>query len=341
MKAFNLMICFTIIFCGVHLHAQHSDSDYPNPLIYQRADPWMHLHTDGYYYFTGTVPEYDKLILRRAQTINGLENTSENVVWRKKETGIMGSHIWAPELHYIDGKWYIYFAAGSAEDVWAIRMYVLKNASPNPLEGEWVEKGEIKTKWDSFSLDATTFEHQGERYLIWAQRPDEPDAGTSLYIAEMENPWTIKQPQVEITRPEYDWETQMYKVNEGAAVIKRNGKIFMTYSASATDDRYAMGLLTADINADLLDANSWTKSPEPIFKSSEENGIYGPGHNSFTTTKDGETDLLIYHARSYKELEVHPLADPNRHARIQILKWDADGYPVFGEPRPDTRSFDE
>lgn len=341
MKIVQPLFCLLVLIFGIELSAQPANSDYPNPLIYQRADPWVHLHTDGYYYFTGTVPEYDRLILRRAETINGLEEAEEKVIWEKHETGIMGSHIWAPELHYINDKWYMHFAAGGAEDVWAIRMYVLENESPNPLEGEWVEKGEIKTKWDSFSLDATTFEQGGKRYLVWAQRPDEPDAGTSLYIAEMENPWTIKQPQVEISRPEYDWETQLYKVNEGAAVIKRNGKIFMPYSASATDDRYAMGLLTADENANLLDADSWKKSPEPVFKSSEENGIYGPGHNSFTTTKDGKTDLLIYHARSYKELEVHPLSDPNRHARVQVLEWDEDGNPVFGEPRADTRSFEE
>lgn len=340
MKVNSILTAVIVLLLSPVLQAQHSNEDYPNPWISQRADPWVYLHTDGYYYFTGTVPEYDRLILRRAQTLNELETTEEKVIWKKHETGIMGSHIWAPELHYIDNKWYIYFAAGGAEDVWAIRMYVLENSSPNPMEGEWVEKGQITTKYPIFSLDATTFEHKGTRYLAWAERPDRPEAGTSIFIAEMENPWTIKQPQAELTIPELDWEIQMYKVNEGAAVIKRNGKIFMTYSASATNDTYAMGLLTADEDADLLDPESWTKSLEPVFKSSEENGIYGPGHNSFTTTKDGKTDLLIYHARSYKELEVHPLNDPNRHARIQVLQWDEDGNPYFGKPRPDTRSFE-
>ena len=308
---------------------------FTTPLILQRADPWIYRHTDGYYYFTATVPEYDRLEIRRAGTIEGLKDAEPRVIWRKHESGPMGAHIWAPELHYIDGKWYMYFAAGGAEDIWAIRMYVLENDSANPMEGEWTEKGQTKTKWETFSLDATTFEHNGTRYMVWAQHPPGMDGNTALYIAEMDTPWSIVQPQVELTRPEYDWEVQLFKVNEGAAVIKNAGKIFITYSASGTDHNYAMGLLAAKADADLLDPSSWKKSPEPVFKTSEENGIYGPGHNSFTTTPDGSADLIVYHARSYKEIEGDPLNDPNRHTRVQVLRWDEDGNPVFGVPVAD------
>lgn len=313
---------------------------YTTPLILHRADPWIYRHSDGYYYFTATVPEYNRLEVRRAKTIEGLKDAKPKVIWRKHDSGAMGSHIWAPELHYIEGKWYIYFAAGGAEDVWAIRMYVLENDSANPLTGEWEEKGQVKTKWETFSLDATTFEHRGKRYMVWAQHPPGMDGNTALYIAEMDTPWSIVQPQVELTRPEYEWEKQLYKVNEGAAVIKHDGKIFMTYSASGTDHNYAMGLLTADADADLIDPDSWNKSPKPVFKSSEKNGIYGPGHNSFTTTPDGSLDLLVYHARSYKEIEGDPLNDPNRHTRVQVLHWNEDGTPDFGIPVPDNAPTD-
>jgi|AntRauTorcE11897_2_1112592.scaffolds.fasta_scaffold00103_20 GH43 family beta-xylosidase len=324
-----------LVFGADTIRAQEKAAEYTNPLILQRADPWVFLHTDGYYYFTASVPEFDRLELRRAKTIEGLKDAEPKVIWRKHETGPQGSHIWAPEIHYIDGKWYIHYAAGGAEDIWAIRMYVVENDSENPMEGEWVEKGQVKTSWETFSLDATSFEHDGKRYLVWAQHPPQMEGNTALYIAEMENAWTIKQPQVEITRPEYDWETQLFRVNEGAAVIKRNGKIFMTYSASGTNHHYKVGLLTADEDADLLDPDSWVKSEEPVFQTSEENGIYGPGHNSFTTTPDGETDLFIYHARSYKEIDGDPLNDPNRHTRIQVLTWNEDGTPNFGVPLPD------
>jgi GH43 family beta-xylosidase len=76
-----------------------------------------------------------------------------------------------------------------------------------------------------------------------------------------------------------------------------NGKIYLTYSASATDHNYCLGLLTADANADLLDADSWTKSKESVLQSSPDNNVYGPGHNSFTTTPDGSKVINVYQAR--------------------------------------------
>jgi len=301
-----------------------------NPLIQQRADPWIYRHTDGYYYFTATAPEYDRIILRRATTIQGLTSAPETVIWQKHSSGIMGAHIWAPELHYIDGEWYVYFAAGSTQDVWAIRIYVLENASTDPLQGTWVERGQIRTNWESFSLDATTFELNGTRYLVWAQHDPHIGGNTNLYIAVMSNPWTISGTQVLISRPDHDWERIGYLVNEGPAVIKRNGRVFISYSASATDANYCMGLLTASNSSDLLSASNWSKSPAPVFHSA--NGVYGPGHNSFTVSPDGSYDILVYHGRDYRDIAGDPLDDPNRHTRVQQLHWNADGTLNFGEP---------
>ena len=304
---------------------------YPNPLVEQRADPYIYKHTDGYYYFTGSYPEYDRIVLRRAKSITELAEAEETVLWRKRDTGIMSLHIWAPEIHYIDGKWYIHYAAGDVDDIWAIRPYVLECEAENPLEGECSEKGQVNTDFQSFSLDATTFEHNGKRFLVWAQKVEE-DTISNLYIAEMSNPWTIKNEQVLLSTPEFEWEQEGFYVNEGAAVINRNGKVFISYSGSATDDRYVMGLLTADEQSDLLDPESWEKSTKPVFVSNEKTAEYGPGHNSFTVAEDGVTDLLVYHARPYKEVEGNPLYDHNRHARVQQLLWSEDGTPVFGYP---------
>ncbi|MFK4068171.1 family 43 glycosylhydrolase [Streptomyces sp. NPDC029674] len=311
---------------------------FTNPLVRQRADPHIHRHTDGRYYFTATSPEYDRIVLRRSRTLRGIATAEEAVVWRKHTSGDMGAHIWAPEIHHIDGKWYLYFAAAPADDVWKIRMWVLENSHRDPFKGTWTEKGRIVTAWDTFSLDATTFTHRGSRYLAWAQYEPGMDNNTAVFLSRMANPWTVTGPQVRLTTPEYDWECVGFKVNEGASVIKRNGRVFMTYSASATDSNYCLGLLTADARSDLLDPASWTKSPKPVFTSNDTTKQYGPGHNSFTVAEDGRTDVLVYHARQYKEITGDPLHDPNRHTRIQRLGWKADGTPDFGVPVADGRS---
>lgn len=312
---------------------------YTNPLIEQRADPFIYKHDDGYYYFTASVPEYDRIELRRATTIEGLREAKPEVIWRKREKGMLSANIWAPELHRMDGKWYVYFAAAHTtetdEGLFDHRMYALENESANPLEGQWVEKGQVKTAWESFALDATSFEHRGKHYYVWAQKDPNIPGNSNLYISELENGWTLKGPQTMISQPEYDWEKIGFSVNEGAAVVKHGGKLWMTFSGSATDHHYCMGLLFADEDADLLDAASWTKLPEPVFQTNEENGQYGPGHNCFTVGENGE-DLLVYHARSYKQIEGDPLYDPNRHARVKVFAWKEDGMPDFGVPEPDT-----
>lgn len=318
---------------------------YKNPIVIQRADPFIHKHKDGYYYFIASVPEFDRIELRRAKTIDKLQEAKTKVVWKKHNQGEMSELIWAPELHYIKEKWYIYFAAAPNKEVTGItfnhRMYVLENESKNPLEGNWMEKGQVKTGWESFALDATTFTHNGKLYYVWAQEDlnVEPKSHSNIYIAEMENPWTLKSRPVLLTKPELDWETKLYWVNEGPAILKKNGKIFLTYSASATDENYCIGMLTANEDSDLLDKNSWIKSKEPVFKTSYENGQYGPGHNSFTVSEDGETELLVYHSRNYTELKGDPLSDPNRHARVEMIKWNEDGTPSFGKPSRDIREF--
>lgn len=310
---------------------------YPTPLIPRRADPHVFRDTDGTYYLAATVPEYDRIELRAAPTIQGLASAPAKTIWRRHEHGVMGAHIWAPELHRIDGKWYVYFSAGRAEAKWEIRLWVLENPAADPLEGEWTEKGRLKTGWESFTLDGTTFEYHGSRYFVWAQKDPAIKGNTNLYIAAMENPWTLRGGQVRLTVPDLPWEQRgRLAVAEAPAVLHRNGRFFLTYSASATDASYCLGLLTARDTADLLDPKSWTKSTAPVFKTSEANGQFGPGHNSFTTSADGRDDLLVYHARNYRDIVGDPLKNSDRHTRVQKIAWAPDGTPVFGEPVPDT-----
>lgn len=325
MKYFFAVTLLLSLFSADKVYSQSFD----NPIAEQRADPWVYRADNGIYYFVATVPEYDRIIMRESKTIDGIKTAAEKVIWKKHQEGVMGHHIWAPELHRIDGKWYIYFAAGEAEDIWKIRMWVLSNDSPNPMEGEWKENGRIETNKDSFSLDATTFEHQGKRYLIWAQSVLDGENGTGLVMSEMKNPTTLTGPQIVLSTPEFHWERQKYNVNEGPAVIKRNGKIFVAYSASATNHNYCMGLLWIDENADLMDPANWHKSPVPVFQSNADVQRYGPGHNSFTKAEDGVTDIMIYHARDYEKIEGHELSDPNRATRARVLHWTKSGFPDF------------
>ncbi len=309
-----------------------------NPLVRRRADPHVQRDEQGRYLMTGSVPQYDRVVLRRAHALGGLAAAAERTLWTRPADGPMGGYVWAPEIHRVDGGWYVYFAAGDSDDPFRIRPYVLEADGDDPMTAAWTVRDRIRTAFDTFALDATTFALRGRRYLVWAQAEPGIETNSNLYIARMADPSTLVGPEVRIAVPQADWETRGFKVDEGPAVLVRNGRVFISFSASATDARYCMGLLTADEGSDLLDADSWTKSPEPVFASSPEHGQWGPGHNCFTTVEDdrGRTvDVLVYHARGYEQIDGDPLFDPNRHARAQVLGWKADGTPDFGVPVAD------
>ena len=311
-----------------------SSSRIVNPLVRQRADAQVFRHTDGHYYMTGSVPEYDRLVLRRSRTLAGLATAPERVLWRHEGSGPRSGFIWAPELHLIDGRWIMYFAAGPSgggADVFRIRTYALVCDGADPMTGGWTVLGQLRTPWDSFTLDSTSFVHRGRRYLAWAQREPGIDTNSNLYLAPLATPLTLAAEPARLSVPTLPWEVRGFKVNEAPAVLQRHGRLFLTYSASATDARYCMGMLSARDDADIMDPGAWTKSPVPVFASSPAHKVFGPGHNSFTVDERGR-DVLVYHARDYERIIGDPLFDPNRHTRVQRFGYRADGSPDFGVP---------
>ncbi len=309
-------------------------TEYNTPFIEQRADPYVTRSTEGKYYFTASVPAYDKIVLRCSDTLLGLKEADEKTIWTKHECGPMSHHIWAPELHFIFGKWYIYFAGGERDAIWNIRPYVLECQGPDPMKDEWVEKGKIQRSdddiysFESFSLDATILENKGEYYYIWAEKVSVGIGISNLYIAKMESAYKLKTAQVLLTTPDYDWERVDIWVNEGPAVIKHDGRIYVSFSASATGECYCIGLLSIDENDNLLDPHQWKKEKKPVLRSDREKGFYGPGHNSFTVDEKGNP-VCVFHARTYLDIVGDPLYDPNRHTMLMEVKWDETGLPVL------------
>ena len=309
-----------------------------NPLILKRADPYIYFHTDGWYYFCASVPEYDRIELSRSRDIAGLAGAAPKVVWRwQKKLFVEDRNFWAPELHYLDGKWFIYYAAGTSLDPYDVRIRVIENDAVDPMSGTWKDRGKLDTGRDTLSLDSTVFEQGAERYMLWAQKLTRSSSSSmDLYIARLKDPVTLGSEAAMIGRADQTWEMRdpANLKMQGPAVLKRNGRVFVAYSSNATDARYCIGLLEAKADADLLDPASWTKLPGPAFDTDADAGVYGPGHNSFTTSSDGRVDYIVYHARDYENVVGLAVLDPNRSTRVQAFSWDSSGRPVFGGRAP-------
>ncbi|NQX26177.1 family 43 glycosylhydrolase [Microbacteriaceae bacterium VKM Ac-2854] len=329
-------------------------TEYPNPLVERRADPDVTLGDDGWYYFTGSYPTtsnsdpegYDRIVLRRAQTIAGLKTAPESVLWDEANDPVLNRYIWAPELTKIGDDWYILFTAGRGS-VFDIRPAMLKftgaefSGAATLDPANWTSLGQMKAKagdvaFTAFSLDMTYLENQGRHYVAWAQSGVD---GSMLWFAEIDpnEPNQLISNAMVLSSPKFAWEKNTatnQSIDEGAAFIKNDGKIIASFSASTVDDKYAVGLLYADEDANLLDPASWQKVQYPVLTSADVPGQVGPGHNSFTVDEFGNP-VIVYHSRTINDTSLPGeatdagLNDPRRHARAATVHWDSAGLPVF------------
>lgn len=315
------LVAFLAGSCGLPRGA--AAQTFTNPLLPSGPDPWVVYH-DGFYYYTNTLG--DRLALWRTADITRLRTAETRVIWRPPAAGPDSASIWAPELHRIHGRWYLYFAASDrAHDDDAHRhTFVLENAAQDPLQGRWIERGMLRTAYSG--IDPTEFSDGGHLYFVYSAYVG---AHSDLIIAGMLNPWTLSSRQVDIAHPTEPWEMQGGRqILEGPEFLRgQRGQRFIVYSASACwSDQYALGMLTAARGADLLDPRSWVKSPTPVFHAA--NGVYATGHNGFFRSPDGKEDWIIYHANSGP----HEGCGKDRSPRIQPFTWKADGTPDFGVP---------
>ncbi|GIO37647.1 glycosyl hydrolase [Paenibacillus antibioticophila] len=307
-----------------------SDKSFQNPILPNGADPWMIKHTDDSYYLAVTLG--NRIDLRRSSSMTGLAEAEPVTIWTPEPEGPYSRNLWAPELHYIEDCWYIYYTANDGGGDDTRRVCVLQLQGEDPLTDEWVFRGAVNTA--HAGLDGTVLPHRGELYFFYSGYGHFPDYGSAIYAAKMVNPWTLTGTDVLISAPTEAWEKQGgMAINEGPVFLRRNEKIFLIFSASATwSDDYCLGMTSISENADLLDASAWEKHRGPVFFKNPEQGVFAPGHNSFTVSPDGSEDWIVYHAYSYSEAEMKRSEGSSRSARMQKIHWSEDGTPNFGIP---------
>lgn len=296
-------------------------NSFTNPIYPNGADPWLEYY-DGNYYLT-TTTWTSQLVMRKAPTLDALATATPVNIWSETDLGRC-CNFWAFEFHRLNGpsgpRWYVIYTSGISENFDRQHLSVIESEGDDPM-GPYTYKGSPMP--DTWNIDGNYFEHNEKLYLLYSQWHGDEQVNL---ITEMENPWTVKGEPIVVTRPEYEWEFSGRKVNEGAEILKRDGRTFLVYSGSfCNTPDYKLGLVEL-IGEDPMLASSWKKFPEPVF--TKGNGVYGPGHNGFFKSPDGTEDWLIYHANS-SELEG---CHTTRSLRAQKFGWNQDGTPHFGEP---------
>lgn len=301
-----------------------------NPLLAApHPDPWV-IYEPPWFWFCGSAQ--DAIYVLQAESLADLRNARPRAVWKAPRDGPYSQGLWAPELHHLDDRWLIYFAADDGDNR-NHRMYVLESSAPL---GPYAFRGKIATPDDHWAIDGTVLRHpDGSWYFVWSGWEGTEDVAQHLYIAPMDRarPWALTGPRVKISSPDYPWERRGRPlVNEGPAAVVRGNTIYLFYSASGswTAD-YCLGLLTCPVARPVLDARSWTKHPQPVFAQNASAGVYGVGHASFVQDGHGQW-WIVYHGMDRPDA-----GWSGRSTRIQPFRWSADGLPLLGTPWPVTK----
>ena len=296
-----------------------SAASFANPVKAQKgADPWISYH-DGNYYLV-TTSWTDVITMRKSATLAGLATAPSVQVW----TGDAASrccNIWAPEIHFLNGRWYLYYVAGQnvSDYIPTQRTHVLESAGSDPT-GPYTYRNQLNSAWmlDPRSPPSTASCICSAARAAGRRTSSPPGCRTRTPSTGFST----------ISTPTYSWETSGGSVNEGPEILQRGGRTFLIYSASGcwTPD-YKLGQLTLT-GSDPLAASSWTKKSTPVFQRNDSAGVYGPGHNGFFTSPDGTENWIVYHAND----SASDGCDNGRTTRAQKFTWNADGTPNLGTP---------
>ena len=279
------------------------------------------------------------IVVTRSTNLSDVMTTGAVRVWTPQAGAPNAHNIWAPQLQFLDGKWYIYHAASPTPGgpFTGQRTFVLESETDDP-QGRWIERGQIDTGGepttradDVWAIDMTVARFGGQLYALWSGW--ERNAATdqtqqNLYIAPMSSPTTVSGPRVRISQPDQPWEDipNSFDLQEGPEVLERAGRTFIVYSTQGSwTSEYRYGLLELTNPAAPTNPASYRKSAGPVFQKTAD--VLGPGHGTFALSPDGSESWMIYHA--------NPVGQPgwgNRVIRMQPFTWNVDGTPSFGQP---------
>ena len=305
---------------------------FTNP-VWDGADPWMVKQGDDYIYCwsanNSIIVSKSKKMTQRGELKN---------IWQAPATGWNRACVWAPEIHFIQGRWYVYYAAGESGPPFIHQRAGVLRSKTDDVFSDYEDMGVLYTgdnpadpSSNIWAIDMTVLEHQGKLYAIWSGwiKQESTDATPQhLYISEMENPWTLKGNRVKISSPVESWETGgPLNLNEGPEILKNGEKVFIVYSCRESwlvDYRLGM-LQLINPGGNLLNPANWKKSG-PVFEGNAQ--VYGVGHCSFVKSPDNTEDWIIYHSKK------STTPGWERDVRMQPFNWNSDGTPDFGEAIP-------
>ena len=282
-----------------------SERIYTNPIHDgYLGDPFV-LEHNGEYHAYGTVP-LGKLSIP-------VMHSRDLTAWRPLGDALaLGDDafeaLWAPEVAYDNGVFYMYYSAGGAEG----QGHRLRVATASHPAGPFEDSGEILTPDEPFAIDAHPFRdgRDGEWYLYYCRDFLEPDGedrvGTGIVVDRLVGMTRLAGERRTVVRPHAEWqlfERQRHWYGrvwdwytaEGPFVREHGGRYYCFYSGGAwKEPNYGVGYVVADDPVGPFVREPGAEGPEIL--RTRPGRVIGPGHASIARAPDRSSDYLVYHA---------------------------------------------
>ena len=298
------------------------------------GDPFVLKH-NGEYYAYGTGPDVPSVPVLHSRDLVDWRPLGEALTLRGDDF----EALWAPEVAYDNGTFYMYYSAGGVEGQ-GHRLRVAAAARP---AGPFEDSGTILTPDEPFAIDAHPFrDDNGRWYLYYCRDFFEPDpegrVGTGIVVDRLVGMTRLAGERRTVVRPHAEW--QLYERGrewygrvwnwytvEGASVRKRGGRYYCLYSGGAwREPNYGVSYVVADHPTGPFAPEADSEGPRVL--RTVPGRVFGPGHASIASAPDNAHEYLVYHAW-----------DPGhtaRQMRIDPLTWGR-GRPASSGPTLDPR----
>lgn len=277
------------------------------------GDPFILLHNGTYYMYATSAK--DGFLLWTSENL--CDWTEGGYCYKDSPWG--ECDFWAPEVHERNGKFYLVYTARWKKNH-SLRIGMAISDSP---EGPFKDlKDEPLFDYGYAAIDATLFRDGEKEYFYYVRDCSENVVNgvhtSEIYACGISEDYTalVGEPK-KISLPDLDWEHKSgpeWLWNEGPALLKREGKYYLNYSANcyATRD-YSVGCSESD-----SPLGPFVKYDAPILTYKQD--VYsGPGHNCFFVGKDGKLYTAFHVHTDYEK------PSGNRRACIAEVCFDENG----------------
>ncbi|AWB28607.1 family 43 glycosylhydrolase [Halococcoides cellulosivorans] len=321
--------------CGSAAAQSAEETTYENPLHGPDfADPTIHRAEDGTWWAYASNMSYSD---PANETLVPILSSPDLVNWTEEgeafasEPGWTEGSIWAPDVHYHDGQWVLFYSKWPADRDANADQTGIGVATADTPGGPFTDHGALFTNPDhpypGNTIDPYFVAHEGTPYLFWGNF-------AGIY-------------HVELTADLRDYRSGTFGqivggAYEGSTIFERDGTWYYFGSTGdccdGFDSTYEIevgrsedGLFGPYYDREgtpMMERDEWNAGPTHL---GDNDRFVAPGHGD-VTVDDAGNHWFVYHAYDTEGPEIAGQYGwpPARQLFLDRVYWTDDGWPVVG-----------